>query len=202
MTRPASVVDQEMDVIWAEIRAAQERIAALRKEREPEPVADYLLTGSDGAPVSLSALFGAKRDLVLIHNMGRKCPMCTTWADGFHGVRHHIEDRAALVLSSPDEPAVQREFAASRGWGFRMVSTKDTTLAADLGFRDKEGRHWPGVSVLWKTDDGKVVRVGWSGFGPGDEFSPVFNLLPMMKDGQGEWWPQITYGGGAAAKTP
>jgi len=191
--RPAAEVDKEMDAIWGEIRAAQQRIAELRKEREPEPVADYEVTTSNGAKVRLSALFGAKRDLVLVHNMGRECPMCTTWADGFNGVRHHIEDRAAFVVSSPDEPDVQREFAASRGWGFRMVSTKDTTLAADLGFRDEKGRHWPGVSVLWKTDDGQIVRVGLSGFGPGDEFSPVFNLLPMLKDGQADWWPKFSY---------
>jgi predicted dithiol-disulfide oxidoreductase (DUF899 family) len=191
--RPANEVDLDIDAVENGVYEAAKRIAELRKERAPEPVGDYELTASDGTRVRLSALFGEKRDLVLVHNMGRKCPMCTTWGDGFNGVRHHLEDRAAFVVSSPDAPDVQREFAASRGWGFRMVSVKDTSLAADLGFRDAKGNHWPGMSVLWKTDDRKVVRVAKTGFGPGDPYSPVFNVLPLLRDGQGEWWPKLSY---------
>src|SRR6185369_4761666 len=93
--RPAADVDTETDALENEIGKLRERIAALHKEREPEPVADYELTGPDGAPVRLSALFGDRPDLILVHNMGRKCPMCTLWADGFNGIAHHLANRAA-----------------------------------------------------------------------------------------------------------
>src|SRR5262245_145337 len=80
---------------------------ALRMEAEPEEVRDYELVTPQG-PVRLSSLFGGKRDLIVIHNMGVSCAYCTLWADGYNGVYHHLVERAAFVLSSPDPPDVQR----------------------------------------------------------------------------------------------
>ena len=74
---------------------------------EPEPVHDYEFAGSEGSK-RLSQLFGTKRDLFVIHNMGRSCPSCTLWADGFNGIYPHIADRAAFVIASPDPPACRR----------------------------------------------------------------------------------------------
>lgn len=51
------------------------------------------------------------------------------------GVLPHNEDRTALVVISPDEPAVQKAFAESRGWPFCMVSAAGTTSIRDLGLR-------------------------------------------------------------------
>ena len=194
MTRPAPEIDREIDAVGSEIAQLREKIAALRRDRAPEPVEDYEVTTSNGARVRLSALFGGKRDLILVHNMGRKCPMCTTWADGFNGLRVHLEARAAFVVSSPDVPEVQREFAASRGWGFRMVSVAGTTLARDLGFASERMPYLPGISVLRREDDGRIVRVGRSGFGPYDDFCPLFHVLALFPEGQGDWWPQLSYG--------
>ncbi|TVS08776.1 MAG: DUF899 domain-containing protein, partial [Phycisphaerales bacterium] len=47
-----------------------------------EPVGEYAFTTSDGE-VSLADLFAGKRDLLIIHNMGKRCSYCTMWADGF-----------------------------------------------------------------------------------------------------------------------
>src|SRR5690242_9389312 len=128
------------------IAAYREQIAELRQKMrdaqaavEPEEVKDHVLTRSDGATVRLSELFGAKADLFVIHNMGRSCPYCTLWADGFNGVYDHLASRAAFVVSSPDPPETQRQFAASRNWKFPMVSHAGTTFAADMGYRGKDG---------------------------------------------------------------
>ena len=78
-------------------------------------------------------------DLFVIHNMGRSCPNCTLWADGFNGIYPHIADRAAFVVASPDPPDVQQSFAASRGWRFPMVSHQGSSFAADMGYRSAIG---------------------------------------------------------------
>ena len=194
MLRAATLVDAEIEAVETEIGKARERIAALRRERAPEPVKDYEFPSKDGGRTRLSALFVNGRDLVLVHNMGSRCPMCTTWADGFNGLRRHLEARAAFVVSSPDPPDVQRAFAASRGWEFAMVSVRDTTFAADLGFRDGKGNHWPGLSVLRKTADGTIQRLAKSGFGPFDDFCPLFHVLALFPEGQDDWWPKLDYG--------
>ena len=66
---------------------------------------------------------------------GRGCVYCTMWADGFNGVVPHLEDRAAFVVVSPDEPHVQAEFAASRGWRFRMVAAR-SDFTGDMGYEE------------------------------------------------------------------
>ena len=70
------------------LEAYRKRIATLRKRMldiqrriEPQPVDDYTFASTKG-PVRLSQLFGGKRDLIVIHNMGTHCPNCTLWADG------------------------------------------------------------------------------------------------------------------------
>ena len=80
MSRTASETDAATAALETEIGKIREQIAALRRERAPEPVKDYELIGGDGAKVRLSALFGDRRDLFLVHNMGSRCPMCSMWA--------------------------------------------------------------------------------------------------------------------------
>ena len=193
--RTNAEIDAEMDDIRKTVREGRERLAALRRERTPEPVEDYAL-GVPGGTVRLSELFGDKQELVVVHNMGRRCPMCTTWADGLNGVTHHVEDRMAFAVSSPDTPDVQAEFAASRDWRFRMVSTAGTSFAKDLGM---EGEHegkpfpYPGLSVFRRTADGGVERLDHDFFGPGDVYCVVWSLLDLLPDGQGDWWPKLSY---------
>ncbi|HJT09252.1 MAG TPA: DUF899 family protein, partial [Candidatus Nitrosotalea sp.] len=58
-----------------------------------EQVNDYELLDSENRKVNLSKLFGKKKDLIIVHNMGKTCPYCTMWADGFNGLLPHLEDR-------------------------------------------------------------------------------------------------------------
>jgi predicted dithiol-disulfide oxidoreductase (DUF899 family) len=194
------------------LRDYRKRIEALRVEMrqavaavEPEEVADYEFQTANG-PMKLSQLFGAKKDLFVIHNMGRGCVYCTLWADGFNGAYDHLSDRAAFVVSSPDLPQVQKEFAESRGWRFPMVSHAGTTFAADMGYRrrfvdetdDKLGGWHPGVSVFRRQGD-RILRVSDTDLGPSDDFCAVWHLFDLLPEGSDGWRPKYHYKGLAAA---
>jgi len=188
-----------MDYRDASSRLAQYRseIAALRKKmreiqanHEPEEVKDYEFATSKGA-VRLSQLFGGKDYLFVIHNMGAGCPYCTLWADGFNGFLPHIENRAAFVLASPDDPDKQDKFKASRDWRFRMVSYGKSTFAADMGYRGEDGHH-PGVSVFRKRG-AKMYRVSDTSFSPGDDFCAIWHFFDLIPEGTGGWAPKYKY---------
>lgn len=173
-----------------QIAGIKAQIRELQSGIEPEPVSDYRFSAASG-PVTLSELFGGKRELFVIHNMGKSCAYCTLWADGFNGVLPHLQDRAAFVVSSPDSPEVQREFAAARGWRFPMVSHQGTSFAEDMGYR-REGRFAPGVSVFRRQEDG-IVRLSDTGLGPDDEFCVVWSFLDLLGEGTGDWRPRFAY---------
>jgi predicted dithiol-disulfide oxidoreductase (DUF899 family) len=182
---------ERLDDFRKRIGEIRGEMRALQKSTEPEEVRDYDLLRPDGSKVRLSALFGAHDTLFVIHNMGRSCPYCTLWADGFNGVNDHLQNRAAFVLSSPDEPAVQKEFAASRGWRFPTVSHKGTSFAADMGYV-RDGAFGPGVSVFRKKD-GKILRVSDTGFGPDDDFCIVWHFFDLLPEGADGWAPKYAY---------
>lgn len=180
-----------------QVAAYREQIAAIREKMraaqaavEPEEVRDYELSGPQGK-VRLSALFGDKDTLFVIHNMGAGCPYCTLWADGFNGVFDHLRNRAAFVVSSPDAPDKQRKFASGRGWRFPIVSHQGTTFAADMGYM-AEGRPAPGVSVFKRKGD-KIVRVADTSFGPGDDFAGIWHLFDLLPEGADGWSPRFSY---------
>ena len=188
-----------MNVKRQEIAALRDEMRTLQAKVEPEQVQDYVLDGWDG-PVRLSELFGDKRDLILIHNMGKGCPSCTMWADGFNGVYDHLASRAAFVVSSPNPVEVQKAFAAERGWRFPMVSHAGTSFAADMGYRrigadaggDALGGWWPGVSVF-RRDDERILRVSDTELGPGDDLCVVYSLFDLVPGSSLNWEPKYKY---------
>ena len=171
----------------AELRVKMRDIQA---QVEPQEVDDYLFQGAAG-PVRLSELFNDKDHLFVIHNMGKGCPYCTLWADGFNGIIHHLQSRAGFVVSSPDSPAVQQAFAASRGWQFPMVSHTGTSFAADMGYHNDEG-YQPGVSVFRREDE-RIVRISDTWFGPDDDFCSMWSFLSLLPEGVEDWSPKYTY---------
>jgi predicted dithiol-disulfide oxidoreductase (DUF899 family) len=183
----------EVETLQEQIAGLHEKLVEARRRQAPEPVSDYELKTPEGRPVMLSALFGDKPELILIHNMGRRCPYCTLWADGFNGVAEHLADRASFVLTSPDSPPTLKEFAASRGWRFRTASISGTTFAKDLGYEPEPGKFWPGVSVFRKEPGGRIVRTARDVFGPGDFYCPVWHLFDLLPEGAHGWQPKFTY---------
>jgi predicted dithiol-disulfide oxidoreductase (DUF899 family) len=189
----AEEIDEQLGKLSAEREALNTKIAELRLSRPAEPVAEYTLHSSTGEEVKLSDLFGDKKDLLVIHNMGRGCSYCTLWADGFNGFTPHLENRAAFVVISPDKPEQQRAFANGRGWTFKMASAEGTTFVKDMGFEPNPGEVWPGVSAFHKRDDGSIVRVGRDYLGPGDVYCSVWHLFGMLADGVNDWEPKYKY---------
>jgi len=178
--------NREIFGLEQEIIELQSKLDQLRQRTvRGTPVTDYELTAWDGSPTRLSTLFGEKDQLILIHNMGMSCSYCTMWADGFTGLLPYLERVAAFVMVSPDDVETQKAGAARRGWKFRMLSAKGTSLFSDMGFESQDKSSWPGVSTLYKDESGQVRRHSLASFGPGDKFCAVFSfmdLLPFSRD--------------------
>jgi len=168
-----------------QIASIREQMRETQASMEPEPVRNYEFSTVDG-PVRLLDLFGAREDLILIHNMGVACSSCTLWADGYNGIHQHVVTRAAFVASSPDRPAVQQKFAESRGWKFPMVSHAGTTFAAEMGYVSEKGGWMPGVSVF-RREAGAITRVANTGFSPGDDFCTLWHFFDLLPGGVGKW---------------
>ena len=146
---------------------------ALQAAVEPQEVQDYVLAGWDG-PVRLSELFGDKRDLIVIHNMGDRL-------SGLHHVGGRLQRRLRpprqpaprSCVASPNPVAAQKKFAASRGWRFPMVSYEGSSFAEDMGYREggdaldeKLGGWNPGVSDLPPRGRDASWRLSDAEFGP------------------------------------
>src|ERR1700730_8035121 len=147
----------------SQIADIREKMRSAQASIEPEEVQNYEFATPQGKAL-LSALFGDKDTLFVVHNMGTTCAHCTMWADGFNGVFEHLRDRAAFAVSSPDTPERQQSSAAGRGWKVPMVSNHGTTFAEDMGYRPN-GRAMPGVSVFKRKGD-RILRVADTTFSP------------------------------------
>ena len=171
-------LQQQIETLENEIREKKETLAKLRDQLEPVEIKDYALLGQGNKEVKLSELFGDKSELILVWNMGKSCPYCTLWADGYNGLNAHLNDRAAFVVVSPDAPEVQAEFAKSRGWKFRMLSHKGSSFARDFDLQDDK-YVTPGVSVFLKKD-GELFHHTKSIFDPGDNFCSLWDFIDLL----------------------
>ena len=172
-----------------EIAGLRQKMREAQASGEPEAVKDYEFSVPAGT-IRLSALFGDKDTLFVVHNMGTSCPFCTLWADGFNGAYEHLRSRAAFVVSSPDAPERQHKFAQGRGWRFPMVSCQGSRFPQDMGYW-RDGPQ-PGVSVF-KRDGGKIVRVADTSFSPGDDFCSVWHFFDLIPEGAASWTPKFKY---------
>lgn len=195
-------IDKEIDDLDYQLQDIKAKLAERRRQRPREEVSDYQLLDSEGQEASLSSLFGDRSRLILVHNMGRSCAYCTMWADGFTGLLPHLESRAAFVLTSPDKPETQQEFAQSRGWNFPFYSTRGTSFVADMGFEDEKEGLMPGVSVFTKETDGKIYRVSRAEFGPGDDFCAVWHFFDLLPEGIDGWEAKFSYELLTLSRTP
>jgi RNA polymerase sigma factor (sigma-70 family) len=188
----ASVAELVTKISELEERIVREKheLAALRKSAPRKPISNHTMITSDGKTTTLAALFGDKRELWLINNMGHTCPYCTLWADGFNGLAKQLETRAAFVVGSPDTPEKQRSFAEERGWSFRMVSLADNPLLLELGAKDfAQGYDSPAVFVFQRTPDDHIELVSQAAFNPDDNYCTAYDLLDLLPDGAGDWAP-------------
>lgn len=195
-----TTIDDQIAALEAEVSAKMEQLTALKRQYGSD-VEDHVLLGADGSEHRLSELFGVGSDLIVVHNMGKRCSYCTLWADGFNGIYRHLADRAAFVVVSPDAPDVQRAFAESRGWRFPMYSDSSKEFTRAMGFitRHNDADYWlPGYSTFSKNADGTIRRVAKDFFGPGDLYCSLWHMFGLLAGGPGEWQPSITYDVAAA----
>ena len=180
----------EIKKVEMQIYELNQKLEKLRKDNPPAEVKNYMFRDQSG-DVSLLELFGDKDILFAIHNMGQGCRYCTLWADGFNGFVPHLEDRAAVVLLSKDEPELQRRFANSRGWRFRTASHVETNYMAEQSVGEK-GENMPGM-VCYVREGSKVFRKNSTIFGPGDVFCAQWPILSLAGIGTEDWTPQYNY---------
>jgi predicted dithiol-disulfide oxidoreductase (DUF899 family)/predicted enzyme related to lactoylglutathione lyase len=178
----------EIQQLEKEILEKKKQLAEMKRNIEKEKVDNYVFSSFHNGRVTLEELFEDKNELFVVHNMGKSCNYCTMWADGFNSVYHHIRRKAAFVVSTPDAPEIQENFAAERSWIFPVVSTKGTTFKEDMGFVVDEG-FYPGVTVFSKDDNGVIYRHASSFFGPGDDFCSVWPLFDLLPSGYEDYKP-------------
>ena len=197
MTNAEDKVNLNSDIDLADQAKVEERInllikhlGELRVKAKPVEVKDYAFKTTTG-DTTLSQLFQKKSKLLVIHNMGKECPYCTLWADGFTGLLPHLSDAMDVVLVSTDSPAEQEAFAKSRGWKFRMASHKDMPYAKEqttLG----ETMDMPGATVYEKID-GKIYLKNKCFFDPSDIYCPMWSFIGLAGIEPNDWEPKYEY---------
>ncbi|HWR81900.1 MAG TPA: DUF899 family protein [Candidatus Deferrimicrobium sp.] len=192
-TEATPAAAQQLKLAEEELVRWREKVSQLRRQLPPQQIHDYQLKDESGKVVTLSSLFGNKEDLIVIHNMGKKCVYCTLWADGFNGVYEHLENRAGFAVVSPDEPPVMRDFAVGRNWKFRILSNAGGAFTREMGFESPKGDPHPGISTFHRGVDGVIQRISHAPFGEGDDFCVVWHMIDMLKDGRKGWEPKYSY---------
>ncbi len=184
------MANQEIVALEQQIFELTAKLNELRRKNDPLPVPNYRFATLSGE-VTLLDLFADRDRLLAIHNMGQGCRYCTLWADGFNGMLSHLEDAMSVVLLSGDPPALQRDFANSRNWRFRLAShgggdyiTEQTVM---VGVENMPG------AVLYVREDEQVLRKNSCVFGPGDLYCSLWSLLGLAGLGEEEWTPQYRY---------
>lgn len=201
------VFDSARDELRAaelELMLQRERVAELRRELPPGPLADDYLFVGPGGPVSLAQLFAdPDKPLVLYHFMfgndhDAPCPMCAMWADGWNGIAHHLDENINFALVTSAAIGATNALAVDRGWtALRWISASDNTFKVDHGGEDENGNLSPAISV-WELDDGRP-RLSYSGtahisgehWRGVDLLSPAWHLLDLTRDGRGDWMPRL-----------
>ncbi len=162
----------------------------LRKLNAGDEVRNYAFATINGE-TDLLSMFGDKERMLLIHNMGQGCRYCTLWADGFNGFLQHLESAMSVVLVSKDPPELQRQFANSRDWRFRLASHGGGDYIREQTVMDG-AENMPGA-VVYELDGDKITRKNSCVFGPGDMYCSAWSLMGLAGLGDGDWTPQYAY---------
>jgi predicted dithiol-disulfide oxidoreductase (DUF899 family) len=184
----------EIQKLEQEVYSLSQRLEQLRRDSPLAEVKNYTFKTETG-DVTLRELFGEKEILFAIHNMGQGCRYCTLWADGLNGFLPHLEEKFAVALLSKDAPELQRRFANSRGWRYRMAShgggdyLREQTVSPEQG---EDKKNYPGMVCYIRKGD-KIFRKNSTVFGPGDQFCSLWPILSLAGLGEEQWHPQFNY---------
>lgn len=190
---------RERDRLAAERRA----LPWLRVEKA------YVFEGADGAE-SLEQLFAGRSQLLVYHFMfpaswEAGCKSCSFWADGYDGIRVHLEQRDVTHVTVSKAPLAKlRAYQVRMGWRFKWVSSAGCDFNRDFGvsFTAEEiarreplynfgtlpfgVEEAPGVSVFARTAPGEVFLT-YQCFSRGlDALNPAYQLLDLVPKGRDE----------------
>jgi len=183
-------IDAQVTELEQRIYQLTGELNELRKQQQGTQVEDYSFATTPG-DTSLLQMFGEHDKLLVIHNMGQGCRYCTLWADGFNGFLPHLESVMSVVLVSKDSPALQRQFANSRGWRFRLASHGGGAYISEQTVMAGQG-NMPGAVVYQRSGE-QIYRRSASVFGPGDLYCSAWNLLGLAGLSEADWTPQYNY---------
>ena len=184
------MADNDIVALERQIFELTAQLNELRRNSVPRPVPGYRFATLTGE-VTLLDLFAGRDRLLAIHNMGQGCRYCTLWADGFNGMLSHLEDATSVVLLSGDPPELQRDFANSRNWRFRLASHGGGEYIKEQTVMEGSD-NMPGA-VLYERQGDQALRKNSCVFGPGDLYCSLWNLLGLAGLGEAEWTPQYRY---------
>lgn len=180
----------EIAEIEKQIFELTKKLNELRVVNSGDEVENYVFSTLDG-DVTLLDMFGDNDRLLVVHNMGQGCRYCTLWADGFNGFLPHLESVMSVFLVSKDSPDVQRKFANTRNWRFRLASHGGGQYIQEQTVMN--GEHNVPGAVMYEREGSRVMRKNAVVFGPGDMFCSVWNLLAMAGISDSKWTPQYNY---------
>ena len=181
---------ERINALERQIYELTAELNGLRKAHDGSEVPNYRFETLDG-DTSLLSLFGDQERLLAIHNMGQGCRYCTVWGDGFNGLLPHLEAAMAVVLLSRDPPELQRRFANSRGWRFRLASHGGGAYIREQTVLDGAD-NMPGA-VVYQREGKTIARKNACVFGPGDLYCSLWSLLGLAGLSDTEFTPQFNY---------
>ena len=192
--------------------AARDALSARRREMPWVRIAeDYRFSTPQGQK-SLADLFAGRSQLIVYHFMygpdwQQPCKSCSFWADNFNGIGVHLNARDVEMVAVSAAPLPKIEAVKARmGWGFRWVSSADSSFNADFGVASradgsilynfdklKQGAdQMPGISVFAKAAEGAVYHT-YSTYARGlDMLNGAYNFLDLVPKGRDEAaldWP-------------
>ena len=97
----------------------------------------------------------------------------------------------SVVLVSKDAPLLQRDFANSRGWRFRLASHGGGKYIQEQSLMSGEA-NVPGA-VFYERSGDTITRKNSGMFGPGDLYCSIWNLLGLAGLNAANWTPQYRY---------
>ncbi len=186
-------INEQIEAVEKELMDKKKELVELRKIAPKITVGNFTFKSHSENNLDFSDLFFDREELILVFNMGKRCPYCTLWADGYNGLVHHLNDRASFVVVSPDSVDVQKEFSSSRNWKFTMVSCKDMDFYKQMDFFNGEEGSWPGVASFIKDENGNIIRYAKSYFGPGDNFCAMWDFNDLLPPQEKVWEPKYKY---------
>lgn len=193
-----------------ELTRERDRIARERRQLPWVRVDKNYVFEAPGGRRTLAELFAGRSQLLVQHFMLAEgweegCPSCSFMADHTDGMIPHLANRDVTFVAVSRAPLAEIEpFRRRMGWRFTWVSSHGTDFNRDfrVTFSPEEvakGKldynygdwpmafeEWPGISVFYKDDAGKVFHT-YSTYGRGVEvMMGTYNLLDLTPKGRDE----------------